>query len=107
MVTQAKQQTHPSEKHRSKLGGQNQPKPICLLKPTHLNETQTHPIINWVKWVLTQLNLININVYWVLIGYSIRPNYDPTIISTNHPTLKCPKTTKITKIPPQPKKWPK
>ena len=31
-------------------------------------------------------------------------NYDPNIISTNHPTLKYPKTTKITKIPPQPKK---
>ena len=39
------------------------------------------------------INLININVYWVLIGYPIRPNYDP-IISTNHPTLKYPKTTK-------------
>ena len=64
--------------------------------PTNLNI--------WVKWVLTQLNPININVYWVLIEYPIRPNYDPTIISTNYPTLKCPKTTKITKIPHQPKK---
>ena len=27
-------------------------------KPTNLNETQTHPIINWVKWVLTQLTLM-------------------------------------------------
>ena len=71
---------------------------------THLNETQTHPIINWVKWVLTQLNPISINVYWVLIGYPIRLNYNPIIISTNHPTLKYSKTTKITKIPPQPKK---
>ena len=50
------------------------------------------------------INPININIYWVLIGYLIRPNYGPTIISTNHPTLKCHKTTKITKIPPQPKK---
>ena len=50
------------------------------------------------------INPININVYWVLIGYPIRLNYDPTIISTNHPTLKCPKPTKITKIPSQPKK---
>ena len=40
-------------------------------KPAYLNETQTHPIINWVKWVLTQLNPININVYWVLNGYLI------------------------------------
>ena len=61
--------------------------------------TQTHPINNWVKWVLTQLNPININVYWILIGYPIRPNYDPSIFSTNHPTLKYLKTTKITKIP--------
>ena len=37
---------------------------------THLS-TQTHQIINWVKYVLTQLNPININVYWVLIGYPI------------------------------------
>ena len=51
-----------------------------------------------------RLNPININVYWVLIGYPIRPNYNPSIISTNHPTLKYSKTTKITKIPPQPKK---
>ena len=85
-------------------GCQNQLKPICPPKPIHLNETQTHPIINWVKWVLTQLNSININVYWVLIGYPIKPNYDPSIIFTNHPTLKYPKTNKITKIPPQPKK---
>ena len=83
---------------------QNQPKLICPPKPTHLNETQTHPIINWVKWVLTQLNPININIYWVLIRYSIRPNYDPSIISTNHPTIEYPKTNKITKIPPQLKK---
>ena len=61
-------------------GCQNQLKPICPPKPIHLNETQTHPIINWVKWVLTQLNSININVYWVLIGYPIKPNYDPSII---------------------------
>ena len=40
------------------------------------------------------VNPININVYWVLIGYPIRPNYDPSIISTNHPTLKYCKTTK-------------
>ena len=40
------------------------------------------------------INPININVYWVLIGYPIRPNYDPSIISTNHPTLKYSKTTK-------------
>ena len=73
-------------------------------KPAYLNETQTHPIINLVKWVLTQLNPININVYWVLNGYPIRPNYDPSIISTNQPTLKYPKTTKITKIPLKPKK---
>ena len=39
---------------------------------THL-PIQTHPIINWVKWILTQLNSININVYWVLIGYPIDP----------------------------------
>ena len=39
-----------------------------------------------------------------LLGFNWVPNYDPTIISTNHPSLKCPKTTKITKIPPQPKK---
>ena len=57
-----------------------------------------NPIINWVKCPN------NINVYWVLIGHPIRLNYDPTTISTNHQTLKCPKTTKITKIPPQPKK---
>ena len=44
---------------------QNQP------KPTHLNETQIHPIINWVKWVLTQLNPINTDAYWVLIWYPI------------------------------------
>ena len=25
---------------------------------TYLNETQIHPIINWVKWVLTQLTLM-------------------------------------------------
>ena len=43
----------------------------------------------------------------MFIGYLIRLNYDPTIISTNHPTLKCPKIIKITKIPPQPKKRPK
>ena len=68
---------------------------------THLS-IQTHQIINWVKYVLTQLNPININVYWVLIGYPVPnwPNYDTTIISTNHPTLKCLKTTKITKILP-------
>ena len=72
---------------------QNQP------KATHLNETQTHQIINWVKWVLTQLNPININVYWVLTGYPIRVNYNPSIIFTNHPTLKYPKPLQITKIP--------
>ena len=43
------------------------------------------------------INPININVYWVLNGYPIRPNYDPSIISTNHPTLKYFKTTKFTK----------
>ena len=48
-------------------------KSICPPKPAYLNETQTHPIINWVKWVLTKLNPININVYWVLIGYPIDP----------------------------------
>ena len=37
---------------------QNQPKLICPPKSTYLNETQIHPIINWVKWVLTQLTLI-------------------------------------------------
>ena len=63
-------------------------------KPAYLNETQTHPIINWVKWVLTQLNPININVYWVLNGYPIRPNYDASIISTNQQTLKYPKNPK-------------
>ena len=36
------------------IGWQNQLKPICLLKLTHLNKIQTYPIINWVKWVLTQ-----------------------------------------------------
>ena len=56
-------------------------------KPAYLNETQTHPIINWV-----------------LNGYPVRPTYDPSIISTNQPTLKYPKTTKITKIPLKPKK---
>ena len=45
-----------------------------------------------------------INVYWVLNGYPIRPNYDPNIISTNQPTLKYPKASKITKIPFKPKK---
>ena len=42
------------------------------MNQTHL-PTQTHPfkydpnhqIINWVKWVSTQLNPTNINVYWV------------------------------------------
>ena len=68
-------------------------------KPTHLNKIQTHPIINWVKWVLIQLNSININVYWVLIGYPIRPNYGISIISTNHPTLKYPKPLKGPKHP--------
>ena len=38
---------------------------------THL-PIQTHPIINWVKWILTQLNPININD-WVLIRYPIDP----------------------------------
>ena len=33
------------------------------------------------------------------------PNYDPGIISTNQPTLKYPKTTKMTKIPLKHKKW--
>ena len=50
------------------------------------------------------INPININVYWVLIGYPIRPNYKPSIISTNRSTLKYPQTTKITKIIPKPKK---
>ena len=68
-------------------GWQNQPKLICPPKPTYLNKTQTYPIVNWVKWVLN-INPININVYWVLIGYPIRLNYDPSIISTNHPTLE-------------------
>ena len=50
----------------------------------------------------------------MFIGYPIRPNYDPSIISTNHPTLKYSKTTKndqntpkllkMTKIPPKTKK---
>ena len=53
------------------------------------------------------INPININAYWVLNGYPIRPNYDPSIISTNQPTLKYPKTTKMTKIPLKPRKWPK
>ena len=50
------------------------------------------------------INPININAYWVLNGYPIRPNYDPSIISTNQPTLKYPKTTKMTKIPLKPRK---
>ena len=57
--------------------------------------------------MLTQLNSININVYWVLIAFPTRPNYNPIIISTNHSTLKYPKPLKITKIPPKLKKWPK
>ena len=95
------------------LRWQNQPKPICPPKPTHLNKTQTHPTINWFKWVLTQLNPININVNWVLTGYLIRPNYDLSIISINHPTPtptptpKYSKTTKNTKIPMKPRKLPK
>ena len=46
---------------------------------------------------INQLNSININIYWVLTRYQldpIRPNYDQSIISTNHPTLIYPKTTK-------------
>jgi len=39
-------------------GWQNQPKPICPPKLTHLNKTKTHQIINWVKWVLN-INPIN------------------------------------------------
>ena len=52
---------------------------------------------------------ININVNWVLTGYLIRPNYDPSIISINHqtPTPKYPKTTKKTKIPMKSRKFPK
>ena len=50
------------------------------------------------------INSININVYRVLNGYTIRPNYDPSIISTNQPTLKYSKIIKITKIPLKPKK---
>ena len=69
--------------------------------------TQTHLIINWVKWVLIQLNPININVYWVLTSYPIRPNYDPSIIFTNRQTQKYPKTTKNFQNTPKPKKWPK
>ena len=70
----------------------------------HLNKTQIHLIINWVKWVLTQLNSININFYWVLIGYSIRPNYDSSIIFTNHLILKYPKPQKLPKYPQNPTK---
>ena len=44
---------------------------INLPKPTQLNMTQTYPIINCFKWVLTQLNPININVNWVLTRYLI------------------------------------
>ena len=56
------------------IGWQNHPIPIYPLKPTYLNKTQTHPIINWVKWVLTQLNSIYTNVNWVLTRYSIYTN---------------------------------
>ena len=55
---------------------------------------------------INQLNSININIYWFLTRYQldpIRPNYDRSTISTNHPTLIYPKTTKMTKIPPKPK----
>ena len=80
---------------------QDQPKSIYPSKPIHLNNNQAHPIINWVKWILIQLNSININiflskninVYWILTMYTIILNYDSSIISTNQLTLKYPKTT--------------
>ena len=36
------------------------------------------------------INPININVYLILTGYTIILNYDSSIISTNHLTLKIP-----------------
>ena len=39
------------------------------------------------------INPININVYWVLTRYPIRPNYNSSIISKNRPIVKYPKTS--------------
>ena len=54
---------------------QNQPMPIFPHKPTNLNTTETHPIINWVKWVVTQSDPTITNVNWVLTRYLINPKY--------------------------------
>ena len=54
---------------------QNQPTPIFPRKPTNLNTTYTHPIINWVKLVVTQLDTIITNVHRVLTQYPIKPKY--------------------------------
>ena len=53
--------------HMYALGGENQLKLICPPKLTHLNNTQTHQIINWAKWVLTQLDLIMTQVSFLQI----------------------------------------
>lgn len=41
------------------------PKLICPLKPTKLNKTQNHPIINWIKWVLAQVEPISITIIYL------------------------------------------
>ena len=63
-------------------------------------KNSTHSIINWVKWVLTQLNSININIniYWILTVYQIRSKYH-FYSSSNSKILQNHK--KLTKYPPK------